>query len=135
MFVLTRITVVHGAAHAAPLGNVVSIGFYKGSLGETLVPRRGTQRHRSLQGGAISRPGLVFPRVSKDSGKPCSESRCAFLAQQKPLILKLVLFYTGFDSFWTFTFFWPRILPMVLKTQALSMLYVPRQVEPTMAFK
>ena len=61
-----------------PWGTMFPYWFYKGSLGETLVPRRGTQRPRLLQGDAISRPRLVFPMISKDSGKPCSGLRFAF---------------------------------------------------------
>ena len=101
-----------------PWGTLFSYWFYKGSLGETLVPRRGTQRHRLLQGGAILRPRLVFPLISKDAGKPCSGLRFAFFWPSR-----IHLFYKGFDTFWRFAFFWPRSLPMVLPTPALSMLY------------
>ena len=60
------------------------------------MPRRGTQRHRLSQGGAIRRSRHVFPMISKDSGKPCSDPVVFFFLTHGNITVYMV--FEGFPG-------------------------------------
>ena len=87
VFVLTRSTVVHGATHAAPMGNVVFRWFYKDPLAELPVPSWGIRQQDCFLGDATLRVLLVSPMFFDDFWATVfGFGGGVLLAQQKTLV-------------------------------------------------